>query len=74
MKPVQRVSLVGAVACAILALVPGYYAVTLRWAPHADFDVVGILWLLQNLPRLVAWVLTAALGAAAFYLGVRAAH
>ena len=60
-------------ACAILAVVPGYYAVTLRWAPRADFDVVGILWILQNGPRLFAWVLTSALGAAAIYFGVRAA-
>jgi hypothetical protein len=45
--------------------------VTLRWAPHADFDVVGILWLLQNTPRLVAWLLTAGCLAGGGYCWVR---
>ncbi len=61
MNPAQRVYRIGALACALLAVVPGYYAVTLRWMPHIDFDVIGILWLLQNTPRLFAWFLTAAL-------------
>jgi hypothetical protein len=26
----------------------------LPWQPHLDFDVVGILWLLQNVPKLAA--------------------
>jgi hypothetical protein len=47
-----------AVIVAALALVPGYYAVRLGWAPKVDFDVIGLLWLLQNVPRLTAIGLT----------------
>jgi hypothetical protein len=72
-KPAQRLYRIGAIACAALAVVPGYYAVTLRWAPHADFDIVGILWLMQNMPRLLACLLTSVFGAAAIYCAARAA-
>ena len=65
MNPVRQVYRWGAAVLALFALVPGYYAVTLRWAPSADFDVTGILFLMQNLPRFTAIVLTAAFVATA---------
>jgi Ni,Fe-hydrogenase I cytochrome b subunit len=54
----RRVFRWGAVAMAVMALVPGYYALTLRWIPSADFDVTGMLFLMQNTPRLTAFVMT----------------
>jgi hypothetical protein len=59
MNLVPRVYKWGAVVMALFALVPGYYAVTLHWAPSADFDVTGILFVLQNLPRVTAIICTA---------------
>lgn len=48
----------GAVAFVVLALIPAYFAVTLSWFPSADFDVTGMLFLMQNAPRLTAIVAT----------------
>lgn len=73
MQPAQRIYQLCATVCAALAVVPGYYALTLRWAPHADFDVTGLLWILQKFPRLLAYFLTLALVGAALYFVVRAA-
>lgn len=71
MTPAQKVFRFGAIACGVLALLPGYWALRLRWVPAADFDVIGFLWLFQNLPRLMA-VLLAGLGfGAALYFAVR---
>ncbi len=72
MTPERRLYRFGAIACGVLALVPGYYAVTLEWAPRVDFDVTGVLFIMQNGPRLLAWGMTAALGFWAVYLGIRA--
>lgn len=72
MKALRSVYRVAAAGCALLALAPGFYALTLRWAPGADFDVTGILWLLQNIPRLTAFTVATALVVAAIYLALRA--
>jgi hypothetical protein len=60
-----------AVAFTTFALVTGYYAIRLRWEPSADFDVIGILFVLQNLPRLTAVFLTGGFTVAAVYYWVR---
>jgi hypothetical protein len=73
LQPTERIYHIFALVCAALAVVPGYYALTLRWAPHADFDVTGLLWILQNFPRLLACFLTLALACAALYFVARAA-
>lgn len=36
------------------ALPPAYYAVMLPWAPRLDFDIIGFLWMIQNIPKLFA--------------------
>lgn len=36
----------GFVICSLLALGVVFFA---RWQPRADFDVVGVLWLMQNI-------------------------
>ncbi|MGH7475981.1 MAG: hypothetical protein ACRELD_06810 [Longimicrobiales bacterium] len=38
-----------------------------RWAPQADFDVIGMLWVLSNLPLLLAWFLTLCFALLAVY-------
>lgn len=67
----RRVHRVGAVLLALLALVPSWYAITLPWLPGADFDVLGILFLLQNMPRLAAIGAAVALWSGALYFGAR---
>ncbi|HEX9894745.1 MAG TPA: hypothetical protein VGA78_12525 [Gemmatimonadales bacterium] len=71
MTPVQRVFRWTAAILALLAIAPGYYAARLRWAPAADFDVTGVLWVLQNLPRLTAFTLTGLCLVGAGYFWVR---
>ena len=45
----------GFVVCSLLALAVVFFA---RWQPRADFDVVGVLWLMHNvLPLTVFGVL-----------------
>ena len=43
-----------ALFCVVIGLVPGYFVVKLRWVSNSDFDVTGVLFLMQNLPRLTA--------------------
>jgi hypothetical protein len=33
---------------AAVAVIAGILLLRIRWAPRADFDVVGLLWLMQN--------------------------
>jgi hypothetical protein len=68
----QRIFRFGAVACVLLALAPAYYAATLEWTPQTSFDIIGFLWLLQNLPRIVAFALAFAFGIGAVYFTIRA--
>lgn len=49
-----------AVVSTLLAATLGWKVSSLEWRPRIDFDVIGVLWLVANLPQLVAW---------AFFLG-----
>ena len=60
-----------ATAMALCAIGPAYYALHLQWFAPADFDVIGILWVLQNLPRLTAIVMTAGFAWGAVYCWIR---
>ena len=60
-----------AAAFTLFAVVTGYYAFRMHWEPAADFDVIGILFVLQNLPRLTAVLLTGGFVVAAVYYWVR---
>ena len=42
----------GFVVCSLLALAVIFFA---RWQPRADFDVVGVLWLMQNILPLIVF-------------------
>lgn len=48
-------------ALLVLAAVPAYFAFTLSWAPETAFDIIGVLQLAHNLPRLFAVALTVGL-------------
>jgi hypothetical protein len=37
----------------------------LRWEPHADFDITGVLWLMQNILPLIIFSVFFALAAGA---------
>jgi hypothetical protein len=50
----SRLYRTAAVLFALLALAPADYAVMLPWEPRVDFDIIGFLWLIQNLPNLLA--------------------
>jgi len=45
-----------AVFFAILAAVSGFLFLRMHWFRAADFDVTGLLWLLQNFPRLLVFL------------------
>jgi hypothetical protein len=74
MTSTQRIYRFGALVSVILAIVPGYYALTLDWLPGYDFDVIGVLWLIRNSPRMLAYALTAAFSGLAVYFAARAAR
>lgn len=57
-----------------LASFCAYWFFRLQWTPHADFDVSGLLWVLQNLPRLFALVVSFLFAGVALYSWVRAAR
>ena len=35
----------------------GIWVHSLRWEKQADFDILGFMWVLSNIPVLVAWSL-----------------
>ena len=39
----------------ILASILAIYAFRVGWAKQTGFDIIGVLWLMQNLPLLFAW-------------------
>ena len=50
-----------------LTLLLGYWCTRLRWAPRIDFDILGILWLFQNIPQLFLVTITLVAAGAAMY-------
>jgi hypothetical protein len=56
-----------------LALVLGYWCTRIRWAPRIDFDIIGFLWLLQNVAPLMLVAMTFLVGGVAVYCWVRSA-
>ena len=58
----QRVTAITVIVCAILdaALV-----VFVPWRPRADFDVIGILWIMQNIVPFTAVCIVSAIGVGA---------
>jgi len=42
------------------------------WAPQTAFDIIGILWLLENLPKLFVFVLSVLLSGLSAYLFLKA--
>jgi hypothetical protein len=61
-----------AIVCAALSIGSGYYAVNTPWAERIDFDIIGLLWLVNNIPQLLMWGLTLAFLFGAVVFGLRA--
>lgn len=53
----QRFLIGLALISTLLAATLGWKISSLEWRPWLPFDVLGVLWLLGNLPQLVAWAL-----------------
>jgi hypothetical protein len=49
----------------------GYWCTRIRWAPRIDFDIIGFLWLLQNIPQLTLVVMTFCTGGIAVHCWLR---
>ena len=62
----------GGICSAALFLTALVYTLRMDWVPSADFDVTGLLWLLQNLPRLFALVITVLLAALTLFCFIAA--
>lgn len=61
----------GAIA-AVFFLIALFYTLRMDWIPAANFDVLGVLWLMQNLPRLGAILISFVLGALTLFCFGRA--
>ena len=59
--------LVASGAFIILASVLAIYALRVGWAEQTAFDIIGVLWLMQNLPILFAWAMVFIFAALAIY-------
>ena len=57
-----------AVLCAALSAAAFVWVLRTPWAPQTSFDIIGILWLFQNLPKLFATVVAVLLAALSLYL------
>jgi len=68
----RRFNTAVAAMCALLDLAPSYYALTMRWEPKADFDLLGFVWLLGNIPQLLVCAVAISLLFAAVVFGLRA--
>ena len=55
------------IVSALATAAAGSFAMRLAWQPRTDFDILGVLFLMQNLPKLI--VSAAALGCAATAAG-----
>ncbi len=67
MESIQRLRVVLASIATALAAAMGYLVASMPWAPHASFDILGVLWLLSNIPQLIAWGILVALSWLALY-------
>ncbi len=56
----------------MFTVVAGVMVLKAPWVPHADFDVVGFLWVLQNLGPIVVRGLLIVFGVGALYAWYRA--
>jgi hypothetical protein len=57
----------------LLTLVSGYWCTRIRWAPRIDFDILGFLWLVQNIPQLTLVLMTFCFAGLTVYCWMRSA-
>lgn len=68
----RRFFLSSGIVLALLAGVGALLCSRMDWEPAAPFDVIGVLWLFQNLPRLMGVAITFGVAVAAAYCFVQA--
>jgi hypothetical protein len=68
----KRAYLIAAIICTAFSLGLGYWCTRIRWASRIDFDVVGLLWLMQNVVPVSLIIVTLGFAGAAIYCWVRA--
>lgn len=56
----RRLLMIGASVFLALALLLGYRLLRTPWIPPADFDILRIVWFLENLPLIIGWPLVVA--------------
>lgn len=69
----SRAYTIAAIIFSGLTLALGYWCTRIRWAPRIDFDIIGFLWLVQNIPPLAFVGMTFFFGGVAVYCWVRTA-
>jgi hypothetical protein len=69
----SRAYIIAATIFTSLTLLLGYWCTRVRWAPRIDFDILGFLWILQNIAPLMLVVMTFFCGLVAVYCWVRSA-
>jgi ABC-type proline/glycine betaine transport system permease subunit len=67
----SRANTVAAVIFTAIAVVLGYWCTRIRWAPRIDFDIIGFLWLVQNIPQLTLVTVTVFFGGLAVRFWIR---
>ena len=40
---------------ACLAIVSGHFVRQTKWMPRVEFDLAGVLWLMENTPKMASW-------------------
>ena len=68
----QRLWTGAGIGFGLATLAGTFWALRLNWKPQADFDILGLLWVLSNAPNLAAWAAVLALASIAVHCGVRA--
>jgi hypothetical protein len=69
----SRAYTVAAMLFTALTLGLGYWCSRAPWAPRIDFDILGFLWVLQNIAPLMLVAITFFCGLVAIYCWVRSA-
>jgi hypothetical protein len=64
---------IAAIVFSALTMLMGYGCTRIRWAPRLDFDVIGVLWLLQNIAPLMLAATTLFFAGVAIYCWIQSA-
>lgn len=71
METTQRIQVVLAIIATALAVTMGIFVLSMPWVPLASFDIIGVLWLLSNIPQIVACGMLLGLSILALYAWIQ---